>query len=78
LPVLAAAVPALEANPLEAGDRYPGPVRVIVGGRSAYVQPEDHSVLRTHFPAAELVTLKDSGHNPHLDDRVGFVAAVLR
>jgi pimeloyl-ACP methyl ester carboxylesterase len=78
LPVLAAAVPALEANPLEAGDRYPGPVRVIVGGRSAYVQPEDHSVLRTHFPAVEIVTLKDSGHNPHLDDRVGFVAAVLR
>jgi pimeloyl-ACP methyl ester carboxylesterase len=51
---------------------------VIVGGRSAYVQPEDHALLRTHFPAAEIVTLPACGHNPHLDDRPGFVAAVLR
>lgn len=78
LPVLAAAIPALEANPLEPEDRYPGPVRVIVGGRSTYVQPEDHAVLRTHFPAVEIVTLPACGHNPHLDDRPGFVAAVLR
>lgn len=78
LPVLTAALPALEANPLREGDRYDGAARFIAGGRSNYVETADHPVIRSHFPAAEVVTLAEAGHNPHMESRAEFVAAVLR
>jgi len=31
---------------------------------------------RAHLPQAEIVTLPDSGHNPHFEARAGFVEAV--
>ncbi len=76
LPVLTAALPELERNSLAPADCFPGPVRFIAGGRSAYVEPDDHATIRRHFPAAEIVTLPDAGHNPHLESRREFVAAV--
>ncbi len=39
LPVLAAALPGLIATPLDPGDRYDGPARFILGGRSRFVAP---------------------------------------
>lgn len=77
LPVLTAALPSFEKSPLEPGDRYAGPTRFIVGGRSQYVRPTDHTGIRRHFPAAEIVTIADAGHNPHMDHRAAFVQAVL-
>jgi pimeloyl-ACP methyl ester carboxylesterase len=34
-------------------------------------------VIRTHFPNAEIRTLPNCGHNPHMEAREAFVAAVL-
>jgi len=76
LPVLTAALPLLEKNPLKAGDRYDGPTLFIAGGKSNYVQPADRALVTAHFPAAKFSVLENSGHNPHMDAREAFVAAV--
>jgi pimeloyl-ACP methyl ester carboxylesterase len=77
LPVVTAALPELEKNPLHAEDRYEGPTRFIVGGKSNYVEPDDHATIRSHFPSAEIRVIPNGGHNPHMEAREAFVAAVL-
>ncbi|HVU34136.1 MAG TPA: alpha/beta fold hydrolase [Opitutaceae bacterium] len=77
LPAITAALPALEANSLLPADQFQGAVRFITGARSDYVEPADHAAIREHFPRAEIVAIPDSGHNPHMDARPAFVAAVL-
>jgi esterase len=77
LPALTAAVSELERNPLTPTDRYDGPVRFIAGGQSPYIDAGDHAAIRAHFPRAEIVVLPAAGHNPHLESRPEFVAAVL-
>ncbi len=77
LPALTAALPDLERTPLQAGDRFDGPVRFLAGARSNYIEPADHAAIRTHFPAATIEVVPDSGHNPHLEARAAFVAAVV-
>ena len=77
LPVLTNALPQLEKNPLQPDDRYDGPTRFIVGGRSRYVLPEDEPEIRRVFPRAEIIRLEKSGHNPHMETRAEFVQAVL-
>lgn len=77
LPVLTAALPDLEQNPLRAEDRYDGPVRFIAGETSNYIEPDDHAMIRMHFPAAEILVIPGSGHNPHMETREQFVSAVL-
>jgi pimeloyl-ACP methyl ester carboxylesterase len=77
LPALTDALPRLEANPLEESDRFEGPVLFIAGGDSHYVEPGDHAVIRRHFPRAEIRVLPGCGHNPHMEARAEFVAAVL-
>jgi len=77
LPVLTAALPELEKNPLTADDRFAGPTRFIAGEQSNYIEAEDHSVIAAHFPLAEFKVIAGSGHNPHMEQRAAFVAAVL-
>lgn len=77
LRAITAAVPELEKNPLREEDRFPGPVRVIAGEKSNYIEAPDHAVIRRHFPAAKIVTVAGSGHNPHMETREAFVGAVL-
>lgn len=76
LPVLTAALGILEKNPLSSEDRYDGPTRFILGGRSNYVQRADWPAAQAHFPRAEFVVLAESGHNPHMDARAAFAGAV--
>ena len=73
---LTAALPEILGNPLAPGEVFAGPTRFIRGGKSDYVRDEDIPAIRAHFPAADLVTLPESGHNPHFDARAGFVDAV--
>jgi esterase len=77
LPALTAAFPLLEKNTLVVGDRFAGPTRFIAGGKSRYVEPGDHAVIRAHFPSAQIEVIADVGHNPHMEARAAFVAAVL-
>ena len=78
LPVLTAALAHLSATPLAPGEVYAGPTTFVLGGKSAFVHARDHAGILGHFPAARLVTLPDSGHNPHIEDRANFVAALVR
>lgn len=77
LPVLTAMLPVLEKNPLDPRDNYGGPALFMVGGKSTYLETGDAALVRAHFPAAEIVTLPKAGHNPHLETRAEFVAAIL-
>jgi len=77
LPVLTAALPALESQVLAAPDRFEGEAHVIACGRSPYVRAEDHETIRAHFPHAQITTLPESGHNPHMEARERFVQTVL-
>ncbi len=76
LPVLTAALPVLERNPLGPDDRFAGPSLFIAGGKSRYVEAADHAGVRTHFPAARIEILAGSGHNPHMETREAFVGLV--
>lgn len=77
LPVLTEALPKLEGDALGKDDRFDGPTLFIIGGRSRYVQSEDHALIRRHFPQARIETIAGAGHNPHMDAREAFVRAVL-
>ena len=78
LPVLTAALPEVERNPLDsdAGDRFSGPVLFVRGGRSRYVTDEDAAKATAFFPAARVETIAAAGHNPHMETRAEFCAAV--
>ena len=76
LPVLTAALPALEKTPLADDDRFDGPVLFVTGGKSRYVVPTDWERIEKHFPRAALEVLADAGHNPHMEARDAFVRAV--
>lgn len=71
------ALPVLTADSLLPGQGYGGPCRVIRGGKSDYVRDEDLPAFAARFPRLDVVTLPESGHNPHFDARSGFVDAVL-
>lgn len=77
LPVLTAALPELEKNPLAATDRFTGSIAFLAGEKSNYIEAEDHAAIRAHFPAAKIEVLPGCGHNPHMEARETFVAAVL-
>jgi esterase len=77
LPALTQALPEIEKNPLRADDRFDGPARFVAGAQSTYIEATDHAAIRAHFPAAEIVTLANCGHNPHQEARAAFVAAVI-
>jgi pimeloyl-ACP methyl ester carboxylesterase len=76
LPALTRAVTDLLQNPLAPDDRFTGPALFLLSGKSGFVQPEDHAVIRRHFPAARITVMTDSGHNPHLEAREAFVTLV--
>lgn len=76
LPVVTAALSELEKNPLRAGDRFEGTVRFIVGEKSNYVEAGDEPAIRAFFPRAEVRVVAGAGHNPHMEAREAFVAAV--
>jgi len=76
LPVLAAAMPELERQPLGPDESYGGPALFIAGARSGMVQPADAESIHRHFPAARLLTIPGTGHNPHVEAREAFVRAV--
>ncbi len=76
LPVVTAALPALEKNPLGADERFEGETLFVVGGKSRYVQAADHAAIMAHFPGARIETITESGHNPHMETREAFVRLV--
>ena len=76
LPVVTAALPDLERNSIADADRFTGETLFIVGGQSRYVGAADHAEIIAHFPLARIEIIAESGHNPHMDSRVVFVALI--
>jgi pimeloyl-ACP methyl ester carboxylesterase len=78
LPVLTAVLPELERNPLngDAGEKFAGPTLFIRGGKSRYVREEDLAGIAKVFPASRVETIAAAGHNPHMETRAEFCAAV--
>ena len=64
--------------PINENETFTGPTRFIRGGKSNYITDADTILIKKHFPAADWVTLPESGHNPHFDSRTGFVDAVIK
>lgn len=56
--------------------RYDGPTLFIAGATSHYIKPEHRPIIRSLFPSARFVTLKNAGHWLHADNPSGFVAVV--
>ncbi|MSU51906.1 MAG: alpha/beta fold hydrolase [Opitutaceae bacterium] len=77
LPILTVALPELEKNPLAPADCFGGAVLFLAGEKSTYIEPEDHAMIRAHFPAAEIRVMSGAGHNPHMETRAAFVEAVV-
>ena len=66
----------IEAWDAPADARYTGPSLFIAGATSHYIRPEHRGTIRSLFPRARFVTLKNAGHWLHADDPAGFVAVV--
>jgi len=73
LDALTAALDEMRLNVLAADETYTGPTQFIVGGASDFVQEEDLSVIRTHFPQLQYSILNDVGHNPHIEAKSAFL-----
>lgn len=71
---IAAAIPALEGWDVPPGLTYAGPTLFVSGARSDYVRHDDRPTIRTLFPRARFITLKDAGHWLHADNPAGFVS----
>jgi esterase len=72
---IAAAVPDLEGW-TELPGLYPGPSLFVTGANSTYVLPEHRPAIRTRFPAARFVAIKNAGHWVHADNPAGFLSVV--
>ena len=64
-------VPVLERSTVasdwaDADGRFEGEAVLIAGGRSSYVRPDDHEVMRRFFPRARIETLGAADHWPHV------------
>ena len=76
LPVLTAARGSLGVSPLGTEDRFDGPTLFLAGEKSDYVRESDRDSILAHFPRAAIREIPRAGHNPQIDARVAFVAAV--
>ena len=52
------------------------PTLLVYGGKSGFVRPEDLERIGDCFTDGRAVCLPKAGHNVHVEDRDGFVAAV--
>ncbi len=76
LPVLTTALPEIESNPLGDEAQFKRPVLLLRGGRSHYVTEDDAGRITEHFPRGRVETITAAGHNPHMETRAEFCAAV--
>lgn len=77
LDLLQAAIPSIQAPPpsLDIG-RYDGPVLVIYGEKSNYVQPQFHTLFRQHFPEVVFNSIADAGHWVYAEQPRTFTQAL--
>lgn len=76
VPALHAELDEIARTSLSPGDRYEGPTLFVIGGYSRHVREEDRPEIAARFPQSRIITVAESGHNPHIEQRAAFVAAV--
>ncbi len=76
VPALHAELDEIARTSLSPADRYEGPTLFVIGGYSRHVREEDRPEIAARFPQARIVTVPESGHNPHIEQREAFVAVV--
>ena len=62
---------------LPAQATYSGSTIFLRGENSGYIDETDQNLIRTHFPEATVVTVKNAGHWLHAENPADFYAAVL-
>ncbi|HEY4043850.1 MAG TPA: alpha/beta fold hydrolase [Rhodopila sp.] len=72
---IAAAIADLEGW-IDLPGTYRGPSLFVTGANSDYVLPEHRPIIRTRFPAARFVAIKQAGHWVHSDNLAGFLSVV--
>jgi esterase len=75
LPEITAAIPDLEGW-INLPGTYPGPSLFVTGANSDYVLPQHRPIIRSQFPAARFVAIKNAGHWVHADNPAGFLSVV--
>jgi len=55
---------------------YYGPSLFVTGANSDYVMPEHRPIIRSLFPAAKFLAIKNAGHWVHADNQAGFLSVV--
>jgi esterase len=55
---------------------YPGPALFVTGANSDYVLPEHRPIIRSKFPTARFVAIKNAGHWIHADNPAGFLSVL--
>jgi pimeloyl-ACP methyl ester carboxylesterase len=74
---IVAAMPDIGGWPaLPEGTVYDGPTVFVSGARSDYIRPEYRGAIRTLFPMARFVAVKDAGHWVHADNPAGFMGVL--
>jgi esterase len=52
------------------------PVLFISGANSGYIRAEDHQLIRSIFPVAEIVTIPNAGHWVHAEQPALLVKTI--
>jgi len=73
---LHASLPHIRQNSLLGTDRYEGPVLLIRGAGSGFVEAEDVEEMRHWFPRLREEIVPKAGHNVHVENRAGFLEAL--
>jgi esterase len=78
LAAIRAAMPALLASPVRAGEVFRGETLFLRGATSDYVRDEHLPDIRSHFPAGRLETLPGAGHWLHAEQPAAFLETARR
>jgi esterase len=70
---IAAAIPELEGW-TDLPGAYERPSLFVTGANSDYVRTEHRPIIRTRFPTARFVAVKNAGHWVHADNPAGFLS----
>ena len=74
---------ALKKNVIEVGEALPihamfeKPTLFLRGDKSEYVMPNDETIIKQHFPKAEIKTVSDAGHWLHAENPDEFYEKVI-
>ncbi|WP_269523990.1 alpha/beta fold hydrolase [Coraliomargarita parva] len=70
---LHASLPHIRQNSLLATDRYNGPVLLIRGANSDFIDDSDADEMLHWFPHLQEEIVPSAGHNVHVENRAGFL-----